>query len=160
MPVFFLEKVYGLHFVLEFANLKMRTNPKEMTAKYLQIISQIFLGSKNISEKKLARFSLDIFFPNEKIAYEYDGPDHYDKVANHERDLRKSKLCKDMGIELIRWPYYFQLTKDIARYVFKEYYTDDNYVCAINTVYGTTHESEILAPGLHNSKLHQRTLLA
>ena len=73
-------------------------------------------------------------------------------MANHERDLRKNQLCLDRGIKLFRWPYYFQLTKDVARYFFPNHYTDDKYQKAIKIVYGISEESEILAPGLHSSK--------
>jgi very-short-patch-repair endonuclease len=97
----------------------MKVDAKEMTVTHLREVSKLFLEKNNVSEHKLARFSLDIYFPEDKIAYEYDGPDHYDKVANHERDLRKNQLCFSEGIKLVRWPYYFQLTKDVARYFFR-----------------------------------------
>ena len=118
----------------------------------LKKISKIFLESDNVSEHKLERFRLDIYFPDKKIAIEYDGPDHYDKVANHERDQRKNALCRSEGIILLRWPYFFQLTKDVARYFFPNNYSDEKYEQAIMAVYGTKIESEILAPGLHKSK--------
>jgi hypothetical protein len=124
----------------------------QMTASGLKTISKIFLDSDNVSEHKLNRFRLDIYFPRERIAIEYDGPDHYDKVANHERDERKNALCKSEGITLIRWPYYFQLTRDVARHFFPDNYSDKKYELSIKAVYGTIVESEILAPGLHKSK--------
>ena len=124
----------------------------EMTVSGLKTISKIFLDSDNVSEHKLNRFRLDIYFPNDRIAIEYDGPDHYDKVANHERDERKNALCKSEGIIMKRWPYYFQLTRDVARYFFPKHYSDKKYELAIMAVYGTNVESEILAPGLHKSK--------
>ena len=130
----------------------MKDDSKQMTVNNLKIVSKLFLDKSNISEHKLGRFSLDIYFPEDKIAIEYDGPDHYDKVANHERDLRKNQLCFSEGIKLVRWPYYFQLTKDVARYLFPNHYTDIKYQEAIKIVYGTSKESEILAPGLHGSK--------
>ena len=129
----------------------MKKKITEMTAKNLKIISQLFLEKNNVSEHKLARFSLDIYFPDDKIAFEYDGPDHYDKVANHERDLRKNELCLKEKIKLVRWPYYFQLTKDVAKYIFKKNFSENKYQKAIQTVYGTSKENEILAPGLHGS---------
>ena len=124
----------------------------EMTVSGLKTISKIFLDSDNVSEHKLNRFRLDIYFPNDRIAIEYDGPDHYDKVANHERDERKNALCKSEGITIMRWPYYFQLTRDVARYFFPKHYSDKKYELAIMAVYGTNIESEILGPGLHKSK--------
>ena len=123
-----------------------------MSVTHLTSVSKLFLEKNNTSEHKLGRFSLDIYFPEDKIAFEYDGPDHYDKVANHERDLRKNQLCLSEGISLVRWPYYFQLTRDIAKYLFQHHYTDRKYQEAIKIVYGTTEESKILAPGLHGSK--------
>ena len=36
--------------------------------------------------------------------------------------------------------------------MFKNYYTDNKYQQAIKIVYGTSEESQILAPGLHGSK--------
>jgi hypothetical protein len=130
----------------------MKDDSKQMTVNNLKVISKLFLEKNNVSEHKLARFSLDIYFPEDQIAFEYDGPDHYDKVANHERDLRKNQLCLSEGIRLVRWPYYFQLTKDVARYLFPNHYTDNKYQEAIKIVYGASEESEILAPGLHGSK--------
>ena len=131
---------------------EMRSQKKEMTVGHLKEVSSLFLDKAGVSEHKLARFSLDIYFPEDRIAFEYDGPDHYDKVANHERDLRKNKLCLSEGIKLVRWPYYYQLTRDVAKYLFPNHYTDKKYQQAIDLVYGTSVESEILAPGLHNSK--------
>jgi hypothetical protein len=130
----------------------MKVDAKEMTVNHLRNVSELFLEKSNVSEHKLAKFSLDIYFSEDKIAFEYDGPDHYDKVANHERDLRKNQLCISEGIKLVRWPYYFQLTKDVARYLFPNHFTDKKYEQAIKMVYGASDESEILSPGLHDSK--------
>jgi hypothetical protein len=63
----------------------MPKSPKQLVSKKiggmsvagLKTISKIFLESDNVSEHKLARFHLDIFFPDDRIAFEYDGPDHY-----------------------------------------------------------------------------------
>jgi len=78
----------------------MKDDLKQMTVNNLKVVSKLFLEKNNVSEHKLARFSLDIYFPEDRIAFEYDGPDHYDKVANHERDLRKNQLCLSEGIKL------------------------------------------------------------
>jgi hypothetical protein len=125
---------------------------KEMTADNLKLTSEIFFEKKSISEYKLNRFSLDIYFPECGVALEYDGPDHYDKVANHERDLRKNQLCFEKNIKLIRWPYYFQLTKDVAKFIFNDFYSDKKYYESIKIIYDASNESEVLAPGLHGSK--------
>lgn len=124
----------------------------EMTAKLLGQVAEIFFESEFISEFKLERFKLDFYNADLKIAIEYDGPEHYCDVWHIERDLRKDALCKLRGIQIIRWPYYFQLTKDVAKYLFDQYYSEKKYLAAIDLVYGCQEEFEILAPGLHRSK--------
>jgi len=125
---------------------------KQMSQSGLAQACEIFLDANHLPEYKLARFRLDIYFPKHNLAFEFDGPDHYDKVRNHERDLRKNELCRQHDIRLIRWPYYFQLTQDVAKYLFDNFYSDNKYRKAVQLVYGTDKEHEILAPGLHESK--------
>lgn len=108
--------------------------------------------------QKLDRFELDFYSESLKLAYEYDGPEHYCEVGHIERDERKNLRCREEGITLKRWPYYFQLTRDIARYYFEDSFSEDKYLAAIKEVYKTACEAEVLAPGLHNSKSHQLTL--
>lgn len=128
-------------------------NQAEMTQFNLRKTCEIFFEQLTIHEEYLGqRFHLDIYIPELKIAVEYDGPDHYDKVANHERDLRKNNICKTRGIRLIRWPYYFQLTRDVAKHIFTDSYSESKYLKSIKYVYGANEGHEILAPGLHRSK--------
>ena len=56
------------------------------------------------------------------------------------------------GIKLQRWPYYFQPTRDVAKYVFIGFYSDEKFNQAISLVYGANDERDVLAPGLHDSK--------
>lgn len=63
----------------------------------------------------LGHQSLDVYIPSEKIAFEYQGKQHYEAVSffggeeqlqnQQERDKRKRKLCKDNGVQLIEWRY-------------------------------------------------------
>lgn len=54
--------------------------------------SAIKLNTEEISE-------IDIYIPELKVGIEYDGPSHKNRTQD---DLKKSKICKKMGIELIR----------------------------------------------------------
>lgn len=124
----------------------------EMTAQNLGKVLDIFYPQSFAPEKKLERFKFDYYSESLKLAYEYDGPEHYCEVWHIERDERKNQLCADNGITLKRWPCYFQLTRDIAKLYFKDRFSEDKFLAAIKQVYKTVNENEILAPGLHKSK--------
>lgn len=133
----------------------MKTRKKslgEMTENTLGKVLDIFHPNSFTQAKPLDRFELDYYSESLKLAYEYDGPEHYCEVGHIERDQRKNQRCMEEGITLKRWPYYFQLTRDIARYYFENSFSERKYLAAIKEVYKTADEAEILAPGLHNSK--------
>jgi hypothetical protein len=131
---------------------RVRVSTGEMNAHMLGETLGIFFGRGFESEVKLGGFRLDHYHAGLRRAFEYDGPDHYCEVGHIERDMRKNALCRERGIVLKRWPYYFQLTSDIARYFFEDAYSKEKYAAAIRIVYGATQEQQILAPGLHRSK--------
>jgi hypothetical protein len=67
---------------------------------------------------------LDIFYPDRKLAFEYDGRQHseynpyFHKTKKQFRylqecDILKDKICKEMGITLIRISHDKKITKDL-----------------------------------------------
>ena len=48
--------------------------------------------------KYLSKKEIDIFIPSLKIGIEYDGKNWH---KDFNKDLKKDKLCKDNGIDLI-----------------------------------------------------------
>lgn len=97
-----------------------------------------------------SHFEADWLCEELKLIYEYDGPDHYNNVWKINRDRRKQiKLSKEYKIITI--PFYFQITKNIAKFLFKECYSDKKYSKVIKKLYGANDESEILAPGWHRT---------
>lgn len=86
---------------------------------YLQ---QLFPNQKILFNKMvLDDLQLDIYIPNLKIAFEYQGyqhyiyPNFYHKSLNKfinlvERDKRKKELCNQRGITLIEFPYFDKLS--------------------------------------------------
>ena len=131
-------------------------------------ILDIYFGKNNVEEqekifytpkygnRKKGDFTIDavVKFEDMKLAFEYDGPHHYNTVFKIERDIRKSLELKKQGYTLIRVPYYLQFTRDVAKYFFEPYqtYSDEKYEKMLTDCYEINDESDMLAPGWHTSK--------
>ena len=87
-----------------------------------------------------------------RIVFEYEGPQHYENVWKLKRDEERALYFNDIGYKFLRWPYYCQLTRDVAKYFFSSDYSEEKYLEAIEIVYGVREEKYILSPGLHQSK--------
>lgn len=55
-------------------------------------------------EVKFGRFKVDFYSQEMKLAFEYDGIQHYSVIQKIESDKRKNDLMKNEGIKLVRWP--------------------------------------------------------
>ena len=123
----------------------------------------------------------DYFIESLRLVFEFDGPNHYNdslKIMKDERKYKNLKYIKkngkDVVIKIIRIPYFVQLTKDFAKFLFKDlivhfskelknlpsepegFYSDKKYQMAISKVYKNMFtgkpaksENEVLACGLH-----------
>ena len=110
---------------------------------------------------------------NIHLDVEFNGPEHYTNTFKINTDQRKNAVLKDPNLnksieypdgrafQTFKVPYYLQLTKDFAKYLFhdeslkklkKSYYSDEKYLRAIQVLYFTDDEKKVLAPGLHKSK--------
>lgn len=89
------------------------------------IIESIFPNSeikRHYRPDWLEHLELDIYLPFEKIAFEYQGIQHFKPVQHwgghqklkvqQEHDLRKARICAERGINLIHINYYDDLTAD------------------------------------------------
>jgi len=87
------------------------------------IISKIFVSEhiKKHDRRRIKPFELDFYIHNLKLAFEYDGEQHYDKKvceevfksdfeAQRRRDIKKNALCRRKKIKLIRVKYDEPLT--------------------------------------------------
>lgn len=81
-----------------------------------------------VRPKWLEGLELDGYNENLKLAFEYDGQQHYKYIEKFhvtfenfihqkERDIRKNKLCKENNVILIRVPYIIKNTKIAGIYV-------------------------------------------
>jgi|TARA_B100001964_G_C14181210_1_gene576355 hypothetical protein len=112
---------------------------------------------------------------NQHVIFEFNGNHHYQSSFKIDTDTRKNKALRNpaknttikkgsgpgVKYETFKIPYYMQLTKDFAHYLFedqcllklnKSYYSNKKYKKAIKLMYNTDDENMIFAPGLHTSK--------
>ena len=132
-----------------------------MTEKNLRLVAEIFWPDDiwNAQRKfkydptnKRKYYKVDCLSETRNVVWEYEGPDHYNNVWKLSRDEHRRHYFEELGMTFLRWPYFCQLTRDIARYFFKEDYSEEKYLKAIRLVYGAESESGILAPGFHTTK--------
>jgi hypothetical protein len=82
------------------------------TYKSKDILKQFHLGK---------HLRLDFFVSSRNLGIEYNGKQHYEKIAHfhrsdeaflrqQERDLEKKYKCDELGISLVSWPYTIQIT--------------------------------------------------
>lgn len=87
------------------------------------IVSRIFASSKierHLRPQWMENLELDIYLPKEKIAFEYQGQQHFYPIEHWggdiafenliKRDKRKKELCTELGIMLIEIDYTEPLT--------------------------------------------------
>ena len=102
-------------------------------------------------EVKFNRFKVDFYSENMKLAFEYDGIQHYSVIQKIESDKSKNELMKSKGIKLVRWPYYFMPTEDTCKYVFQDNFSQQKFSLMLQTMFGTNNQAEISAPGFHTT---------
>lgn len=133
----------------------------EMTEANLLIVANIFWPKGEWDKQKRFYYDpvnrrkfykVDCCSETMKMIWEYEGPDHYENVWKLKRDAERQSYFEATGYRFLRWPYYLQLTRDVARHYFGDAYSDGKYLEAIATVYGVADPNSVLSPGLHTSK--------
>lgn len=140
----------------------------ELEKKTDIVVNKNFFNTKRKPDYRIDKY---------KLIFEYDGPDHYRNPFKIYSDKRKFNEYKNNGYRVVRWPYYMQLSKDAAIYIFRDvikhfseeldelkiyskdgFYTYEKFKKAIRVVYKNVFtgnpaetENEILAHGLHSS---------
>ena len=132
------------------------------------ILNQIGFDVKNNIEA-------DYFIEDLGLIFEFDGPPHYSNpfkiVEMKSKKIRKIiKNGKKVEVKIVRIPYYFQLTKDVAIFLFNDlikhyskdlknlssdgYYSEVKFYSAISKTYfnlfsgkGASDENEVLSCG-------------
>lgn len=140
---------------------KSRKEPKEMSEGNLFVAAKIFWPEGEwIPQKKYKydpgnkrkHYQTDCASEKLKTVLEYEGPPHYRDVWKGKKDEERKQFFIDMGYKFLRWPYYLQLTKDVAKHFFENSYSDEKYQKAIIDIYKTDRPELVLSPGLHESE--------
>ncbi len=124
-----------------------------------------------VNGKKLAKpFRCDWYakIDNKHVVFEFNGNHHYQSSFKILTDWRKNEVLSDPSRNhlktkfiIFKIPYYMQLTKDYANFLFgdlatkklgKSFFSDEKFRKAIKKIYNTDREDLIYAPGLHTSK--------
>ena len=156
----FLE--HGLGKCLEiFFNTKFQGGSKKEELQVYEIKNGRKLGKP---------FSCDWYakIDNKHVVFEFNGNHHYQSSFKILTDWRKHEVLSDPSRNhlkrkyiIFKIPYYMQLTKDYAKYLFgdlaeeklgKSFYSDEKFKNAIKKIYNTVREDLIFAPGLHTSQ--------
>jgi len=114
---------------------------------------------KTINNNAGRRFRPDYLLEDLNLIFEYNGMQHYinpfklrgDDIKKEFYANHTDKNGIDKKYDTIRWPYFFQLTKPIAKFVFRDlmkhfseensqinkngYYSDEKYYRAIGEIY-------------------------
>ena len=139
------------------------------------------LGYKHKSNSKKVGMVPDYFIEKLGLIFEFDGPIHYQSTFKILKDQMKYTNLNSIELNgkpkilrVIRIPYYWQLTRDVAKYMFGDlikhfserltnlpkegFYSDEKYFKAVSKIYKNmftgkraTSELETPACGIHES---------
>jgi len=136
---------------------------------------------RSLGYKTIYNADADYLFEKLGLWFEFDGNHHYMEPFKYLSDERKYDSLKSIEfkgkpikINIIRIPYYYGFTRDVAKYIFKTlikyfqkvntklpidgFYTDEKYLKAISKIHNNmftgkpaTSDLEVPACGIHES---------
>jgi hypothetical protein len=95
-------------------------------AALAELVRQVFPDAqRQYAAPWLRGQTLDVYVPSVRLAFEYQGQQHYEPVnffggtesfrRTQERDSRKAVLCLAEGVTLIAWPYRINVSLEALR---------------------------------------------
>lgn len=88
------------------------------------IIQSIFQNCEIIRNKQVPNSNIktrpDFYIPSEQLIIEFDGYQHYNTSSVILRDRLKDVRYGEMGIKIIRIPYFVQLTRSVQQILFND----------------------------------------
>ena len=148
------EKLFGYALIEFIKDCKIISNKKETRQFIRNFYEEKKLNFHYIIEPdfvvlpKEKGFFKDRFNKNiEALIFEFDGDKHYYSSTVINSDNNKMKQLENFDLRRIRIPYYFQLTKDIAKFIFddliyhysgQKYYNDYDHIRSVKQIYKNT----------------------
>lgn len=86
--------------------------------KLVSVFEQISHDVETQFQVKNYRYKWDLRYKN--FLVEFDGSFHYEKVKTLLSDSRKDQVARNHGFEIVRIPYWLQLTPETFSYFFNE----------------------------------------
>ena len=117
---------------------------------FRQLLSYYFNDAFE-AEVKFGRFRIDFYAPERKLAFEYDGIQHYSVIQKIDSDKRKEELLRAEGITLKRWPYYFMPTQDVCSLMFGQNFSEEKFKIMLQDMFELGDLNHMLAPGFHKT---------
>lgn len=98
---------------------------EEKLSRFILFLQNYIPGKITILDKKdliFGRFRCDMGFKyeNENYIVEFDGSHHYSDINTIERDIRKDKILLENNFNIIRIPYFVQLTTETFKFYFPQ----------------------------------------
>lgn len=90
--------------------------------------------------------------PEQGVFVEYDGPDHYRDIFKLKRDEERNALFRSEGLRLIRIPFWLQIQKGVAEFLFKVPISEEQERSIAQRIYGVEEISKVLFSGLYDSR--------
>jgi hypothetical protein len=103
------------------------------------------------STNKRRYYKVDCSSEKERSVWEYDGPQHYANIFKIKNDEERDRYLRGLGYRVRRWPFFLQLTRDVAQFFFAEAFNEKAYGKALDRIYEGHKEDQILAPGFHKT---------
>ena len=161
---------------------------KDCIETFIPEMKDKIIIDKTINNNAKRRFRPDYLLEDLNLIFEYNGMQHYnnpfklrvDEVKKQFYGNHQDKNGIDKKYATIRWPYFYQLTKPIAKFIFGDlmkhfhfsmnisqinkngYYSDEKYYQAIAKIYKdpfdvdrkkwATEEKHVLSPGFHGTR--------
>lgn len=174
----------------------------ELSEKTLGVALKEFFSEEEVQEKKYlgesnyqmtCDFKIDLkdatafdvekkkIVPVKSIIFEFDGEKHYNSAKHVQSDKVKMKELARLGYRRIRIPFYFQLTKDLTKFIFdglmfhftgKTYWNEKKWKNAVKKVYCNPFNNQeikdedflidvpfLLSPGMHSTEYYPRAFI-